>query len=565
MAITLYNSQGHKISLSDKHHIATGGEGSVYIKDGLAYKVYTDPQLAIKNGMDKKWALLNKVSHPNIVTPLDMLVDSHHQFAGLVFPAVKGNALCEAYSSAWWSRNGFDTAQCQQTVKNMQEVVNVVHSHQALIVDGNEMNWLLDGTRPFLIDTDSWQIGQFKPTAIMPSIQDYHTKGFSEESDWYAWAIVTFQLWTGIHPYKGNHPIYGRAWQERMQHCASLFDKDVKLPNAVRELHNIPPALLAWYKNMFSTTQRSAPPRSFDAVTSPVKKVLSNVKSLKLSIAHKAHGKLKGVIYGFALYEKQDYIELRDVVFGTTVPLTKAQGFALLSRTAGVLRTEKGLVLCSALPDQDKLQLENLVTKESGHIDVRCDTVWQAHNKLYVSRMDSDNMQEVTVLAGKQKLLGNVKNWPLLVQSSKFFKNLIVQQLYNKTSLVLVEESGMQTLPAWCLDEYHVIDGQFVDKTNIWVVAKHRISEEYHILRLTSENLQVTIAESFQVNTPEFNIGVTLNKVGIIQIEDSLCIFAGNRQQWIQQETLNGILLSHMPNMHMIDDDGNIIRIEKQA
>lgn len=562
--LTLYTSQGTRIDLSDKHHIATGGEGSVYIKDGLAYKVYTDPTLALKNGMDQKWQLLHQVQHPSLITPLDMLVDKKHQFAGLVFPAVSGSALCEAFSTAWWTRNGFDIKQCQQSIKNMQETVGIVHQHQALIVDGNEMNWLLNGTQPYLLDTDSWQIGPFKPTAIMPSIQDHHTKGFSEASDWYAWAIVTFQLWTGIHPFKGNHPVYGRAWQDRMQHCASLFDKDVKLPNAVRDMSNIPPALLAWYKDMFSTKNRSAPPWVYDAVNSTVKKVLSNVKTLKLSIAHKATGKLKGVIYGFALYEQVDNILLRDIAFGTTALLSKSQGYALLSRAAGILRTETGLVLCSTLPTK-QLHLENLTTRETGVIDLHCDQVWQAHNKLFTYRADGEALQEVKVFSGNQHLFGNVNNWPLLVQSSKFFKNLIVQQLYNKTSLVLVEDAGMQTVPAWCLDEYHVLDGQFVDKHNIWVVAKHRISEEYQILHLTMDNLHVNITETFNVNTPDLNMGVTLNKVGILQIEDNLCIFAGNKQQWIQQETLRGTLLSHMPNMYMIDDDGNLVRIEKTA
>jgi hypothetical protein len=138
--------------------------------------------------------------------------------------------------------------------------------------DANELNWLAvlstrDKVEPRIIDVDSWGIGHWPVTAIMPSIRDWHAKGFSRETDWFSWGVVTFQLFSGIHPYKGTLNGFGRGDLEgRMKANKSVFALGVRLNQAVRDFSCIPSALLDWYRSVFEHGERTAPPFPFDRV-----------------------------------------------------------------------------------------------------------------------------------------------------------------------------------------------------------------------------------------------------------------------------------------------------------
>lgn len=95
----------------------------------------------------------------------------------------------------------------------------------------------------------------------MPSIRDWHTKLVSVESDWFAWGIVTFQLFTGTHPYKGTLAGYKPTeFLERMKVNKSVFTNGVSLNRAVRDFSCIPGPLLSWYEAAFQNGERSIPP-----------------------------------------------------------------------------------------------------------------------------------------------------------------------------------------------------------------------------------------------------------------------------------------------------------------
>lgn len=562
MKMTLYDSKGNAIKLEDRHHVATGGEGSVYLRDGNAYKVYTDPALALKKQIDKKWKLLASIGEKSIVAPKDQLVDDKYQFKGLIFPEVSGTTLCETFSNAWWNRTGFDMKKCSETVANMRSTVAAAHVHKAIIVDGNEMNWLLDGTQPYLLDTDSWQIGGFPATAIMPSIRDWHTNGFDEGSDWYSWAIVTFQLWTGIHPFKGNHPIHGKGWEDRMKLHASVFDDNVRMPAAVREFSNIPPALLKWYQSMFSSGVRQEPPKVFDAVSSTVKKTISNVKSLKLSLLASSQGKVIAVINGFVIYKKGEVFTVYDVIFNRYIKIENTVVEQMLNNKAALVRTDEGIVSC-AIGDNQHIDLINLQTGQTGSVMSKANTLWQTRNKVFFMESDGEVIQELQVYHMGTGLLGKLTNWSVLVKSSKFYRQLIIQQLFGKTIIGLIKDQGMIMLPAWDLNDYHIINGSYVDKDNIWVLAKEKTTGEDYIIRLKEEINKVAIQEKWQATTPVLNMGATTAGVGMVQIDDQLCIHKGDKQNWLNQETIAGTILTGLPFMAMVDDEGVIFKIEK--
>src|SRR3989344_4828524 len=260
------------LTLRQNDYLATGGEGTVYKVNGMAIKLYTDSDKMIRDNITGKIKKLSAFVHPYISIPQGLVFFANKPI-GFYMPFVEGEPLSRIFT------NDF----------RMREVVRFAHDNGAILVDPNEFNWLAylkgnDKPEPRIIDVDSWVLGKMPASvAIMPSIRDWHTKGFNQLSDWFSWGVVTFQVFVGIHPYKGTLDGFAMNNMEaRMKAKASVFSKGIRLNRAVRNFSCIPDALLNWYEEVFQTEKRSAPPLSFDT---PVAKaaVVMNVKIISTS------------------------------------------------------------------------------------------------------------------------------------------------------------------------------------------------------------------------------------------------------------------------------------------
>lgn len=259
------------LDLHPNDHIATGGEGSIFRPGGsrTAIKLYTDTAKMRRDGMPEKIELLSKIKHPNIVSPTGLVLYSGEP-VGYYMPFTIGEVLSPMFTTGWRQANSFDTKETCMLVDRMREAVIGAHAAKAVMVDANELNWIVNFPKkndpvPRAIDVDSWAIGRWKATVIMPSIMDHHTKGFTPMSDWFSWGIVTFQLFSGLHPYKGMLDGYKPGDMERrMKDNASVFAPGVRLNNAVRDFKTIPGPLLDWYVSEFKDGKRSIPPSPFD-------------------------------------------------------------------------------------------------------------------------------------------------------------------------------------------------------------------------------------------------------------------------------------------------------------
>ena len=196
--------------------------------------------------------------------PLRAIYNKHNELVGYVYYFVDGAvALCKIFTNDYIGRMGINTGNILTMATEMATTICAVHSRDILIVDGNEFNYLFNeaNRRVYFIDVDSYQTRNFPATAIMPSIRDWHTKGFNEGSDWFSFAVVSFQMFTGIHPYKGTHPKFARNDIEgRMKANASVFDKGVSLPKTMRPISGIPTSWAQWYRAVLKEGKRVAPP-----------------------------------------------------------------------------------------------------------------------------------------------------------------------------------------------------------------------------------------------------------------------------------------------------------------
>jgi hypothetical protein len=247
------------VELNPADFVAQGGEGAVYVRGDIAYKIYADPAKMIPPA---KIAELGALTLPAIVRPQEVLLDARQRPVGYAMRRVQnGVPLCRLFTRAFRERSGVTPEMVAQLVRRMREGVRFVHERDMLIVDLNEMNLLADlGAKAIhFIDVDSYQTPSFPATAIMESVRDRHAAKFSENTDWFAFGIVCFQLLIGIHPYKGKHPTL-HDLDARMQRNVSVFNAEVALPGVCYPLTTIPQSYRDWFFALFEGGKRCAPP-----------------------------------------------------------------------------------------------------------------------------------------------------------------------------------------------------------------------------------------------------------------------------------------------------------------
>ena len=259
------------IRLDNTDFKAQGGEGTIFVKGSTAYKIYTDPQKTISPAKIQELSVLTE---SNIIRPLDLLLDSKNQPIGYSMRYVsKTFPLCQLFTRAFRQRNNLTPQLALQLVRKLQDGVKHVHSKGILIVDLNELNFLVaeDFSDLFFIDVDSYQTPSFPATALMESVRDRHAQTFTTGSDWFSLAVVSFQMFVGIHPFKGTYaPLKNLSdkatkLDERMRANISVLHAGVSLPPSCLPFSVIPPDYLDWYNAVFEKGQRIPPPDSLTA------------------------------------------------------------------------------------------------------------------------------------------------------------------------------------------------------------------------------------------------------------------------------------------------------------
>lgn len=253
-------------SLDKNSYVAAGGEGTILQKGSVAYKIYHDAAKMIPVSKIQELQILK--TFPNVLGPQDIILDSHSKDPiGFTMRYIQDTEfICRLFNKNFRTDNDITPDMIVELVKNLQKTLIEVHKNKILVVDFNEMNFLTDKKTyltPIYIDVDSYQTPTHRATAIMESIRDRLVKNnqWTEMSDWYSFGIVAFQLYMGIHPYKGTHPKYSpKEWFKRIEDSISAFNKDVTLPASCQDWSVIPKPHLDWFKRVFEGKERSVPP-----------------------------------------------------------------------------------------------------------------------------------------------------------------------------------------------------------------------------------------------------------------------------------------------------------------
>jgi len=261
-----------KIRLNKNNFIAAGGEGQIYAANKVAFKIYTK----VKNMLPfAKIQELSAITNSNVIKPEKVVLNTRQKPIGYTMKHISDTyALCQIFPKGFRDRMHLDGDAVLKLIRRMQSTISDIHNMGVLIVDLNEMNFLVDKKfkEIYFIDVDSYQTQSFPATAIMESIRDRHTRKFSQLTDWFSFGIVSFQMFVGIHPYKGKHPKIHyphdkpRQLNERMEKNIPVFHKDVRFPQSCLPFGTIPKIYQDWYKAIFFEGKRVPPPTELGQV-----------------------------------------------------------------------------------------------------------------------------------------------------------------------------------------------------------------------------------------------------------------------------------------------------------
>jgi len=489
------------ITLRPSDHVATGGEGSVYRAKNTMIKLYTDPQKMRRDNMAEKIKLLTAINHPFIVSPTGLVTNTSGAPVGYYMPYAKGEPLPRVFTNDWRKRENFQDQHASTLVDNMRQTVNFAHQHGAIMVDANEMNWLVsllkrDKPEPRIIDVDSWQIGKFPGKVIMLSIRDWFNQGFSEQTDWFAWGIVTFQIYTGIHPYKGKLAGYKpNDLEKRMKDKASVFLPDVRLNQAVRDFSVIPGPLLDWYVATFQNGERTKPPSPFDtgAAKSKVARVLHAITT--------ATGML---IYEKLLAPANDpavAIFPGGVVLlnsGRLINLAKQRQIATAqNRDCEIVMVENGWLKAEIIDQQLEFTFINNVSlkQEVLKLDLAGRQIFRADNRLFV--VTDKGLTEINLKFLGKPLLSVGKTWGIMTNSTRWFDGLGIQDIMGATYVVVPfnetacaeirvpELDGLKPISAKAGSRFIVVIG--LDKQGNYQKIELTLAKDYKTYKIWQE------------------------------------------------------------------------------
>lgn len=509
---------GKKVSLSSNNFVAKGGEGSIFEKDNLAYKIYEDQNKMIPEAKIKELMELDK---SNIIRPINIIYDKNRKLIGFTMNWLNPDnthALCKLFTNNFRNVHSIENDMIIELVENMKEVISFIHDKKCLIVDGNELNYLVDKDfiTPYFIDVNSWQTRNFPATAIMPSIRDWKTNTFSVLSDWFSFAIVTFQLFIGIHPFKGKHEKFkNNDFEARVKNCVSVFNNKVRIPPSARDLSLIPSAYKDWYYKLFEKGDRELPPTlPGTAQKVPVKVILiQSTDNFEIKFLYELDEDILYVNPKYNVTKTKSKLYIGKTSY--KVPSGTEVLFTPLENIPVFVNIENKQLQITSVSSYYKVQ----------NISIECNDLMIVDNTLYL-KQDS-KLIELDLHIFKDKIVPSIKSqWTIEPRSSVLFSNMIVQSVLGKAYIVIPLPSAskssciVQAVPE--LNDYKIIDAKYDNGVAILVGHKNGKYDRI-IIKFAKSNYVCNIIEDIDYSPINF---ITLDNGVCIQIvEEALEIF----------------------------------------
>jgi serine/threonine protein kinase len=527
-----------KINLTKNHFIASGGEGNIYARRGIVYKIYQNPKVVISHSKMKE---LSSIRNPNVIKPERLVLSNKNKPIGYTMKHIpKTYALCQIFPKAFRDRTGMDTKNVLHLVQKMQRTISDIHKEQILIVDLNEMNFLVDKkfNDVFFIDVDSYQTKSFPATAIMESIRDRHSSTFSENTDWFSFGVVSFQMFCGIHPYKGKHPTI-KGMEDRMKANIPVFHKDVKFPKNVLPFDVIPQAYRDWYKAVLFEGKRFAPPNDpvqVIIIPATVTTVIGN-ESFDITEVFEYDSNIIKYIY----------------VDGTRVTITADDLYIGHKKISQICNKNMHIavtpllnkVISATLVDGDVVLYNSSDGKIPTH-NIKADDIMSYKDRIYIK--NNDMISELDfVEMGKEvqavpKHVGNV-----MENATKFYDGVIIQNVLGSFIASIFPTAGVHyQIQCPEFQGYQIIDAKYRDNVLI-VIASQKGKYDKFILRFDSKFSSYSVRKVDDISYVGINFTVLDNGIVVhINENEELEIFSNKKDSGTVKVIDNNLIQGDM-------------------
>lgn len=247
-----------KAELNRLVQVAEGGEGVIYEYHGDVLKIYKK-NVNIQSKQKKVESLISASLPSSVIAPIEPAYDEKNQFIGYTMAHVNGEEIRVLANNKYIKANKVKLDFTLKLLVQIHKTVNELHKQKIYIGDLNDQNILFDKHgHIYFIDCDSWSIENEPCEVVMDLFRDPFLNGtnFTEDTDTYAFSILTWKVLTRIHPFGGTtNPDMNIL--ERMKNGISVIDNPkVKIPRTVKSWKNLSPELISNLNDIFTNKTR---------------------------------------------------------------------------------------------------------------------------------------------------------------------------------------------------------------------------------------------------------------------------------------------------------------------
>lgn len=532
----IFFKNGLNLTLNKNSYLASGGQADIYVNGGMAYKIYHKNADVISAGKIKELSVL---AYDNIIKPEDILLDINNNYIGYNMKYIQDTyTLCQLFPRAFRDRNSLSNQLVLDLIRRLQDTVAHCHKHNILIVDLNEMNFLVakDFHEIFAIDCDSYKTPHYPATAIMDSIRDHQVKhnNFTESSDWFSFGILSFMLFSGIHPFKGTHNTY-KTMDERMGHNISVLNKDVKVPKVCLDFNTVIPEVYRnWFRAIFDGGKRLAPPTDLQ-ITAIVNTIIQKISGSD----------------NFNITELEDYVSTTvDVLWGPVKSVLTSDGLYInkvlnknIPTKANFITLPKSNAVVAGWVENRSLKLVNATQRTELKYDLEVQDVFAYDNRLYIKAQTSIlelQFNEIgTNIIPTSKVVAQV-----LEHSSLIFDGCVIQSLLGATYVSIFPKSGEHyQFHTSELDKLKIVDAKF-DRNVLMILCNDKGKYNKYIFRfdiLMTGDYDLRILKDVQYQDLNFTVLDTSACVHILG-DGELEIFSSKKDSKTIKQVVDPII-----------------------
>ena len=242
MAISFTNRK----QLERLNKLAEGGEATIYEFDAKRVIKIFKPSVDTKKKENKVKYLISigKQFPRNVIGPEEE-VTVGGKFAGYAMKKlIDAENLHMLTKPKFLTASKFSNQDVLQIITNLGTDLCKLHAFGIIVGDVSDYNFQMNGKNDYFIDVDSWGVeGKYAPdayTELFTCPDSYASDGtikFSFENENYNFAVLAFNMLTGIHPFAGTYlPDKNLSPLERMKKKISIVGQhkaDVKIPKII--------------------------------------------------------------------------------------------------------------------------------------------------------------------------------------------------------------------------------------------------------------------------------------------------------------------------------------------